>query len=133
MASTLKSVRIDNNVLDLLEKYRALKEEMFGVKLSIADVVNVSIPEYIAEETLVGRFIEPDTPIVSVGEHGRMQQISFSEEICNKLKAINDTAVDMSHYYEESRIRMSSMTADEIIELAENLKINRDKSKKEKD
>lgn len=122
MASTLKSIRVDNDVLSLMEEYRQLQLEMFGIRLSLADIINSALPEYITTETLIGMMIEPGKPIVSINEHGKMQQISFSADNCERIRQVNKKAAEMSGFFENSRAHHMGMTNEEILRLAEYIK-----------
>lgn len=122
MASTLKSIRIDNDVLALMEEYREFQQNLFGNKLSLANIINMAIPEYITTQTFICMLIEPDQPIVSINEQGKMQHVSVSKDIYEHMKRINETAAEMSNYYENGIIHHPRMSDDEILSLAEYIK-----------
>ena len=102
MKSTIKSVRVNDNVLSLLEEYFSISSDILGDKgkPSFTELVNLSL------SSLLGHYAEGLEDLGSTGEYyerdksGALVKKVLSDEEKNRIKQFVDSAIGYAFIFD---------------------------------
>ena len=97
MAKQVKSVRMSEDVLDAFASYSDLLQEMFGYSLSLSNVVNEALADFISNSASSWiALMAHSTSVVETLPNGKVKKYEFTEEQIEKMQNIENLAACIS-------------------------------------
>lgn len=93
MAKQVKSVRFDEELLELFSEYSALLNEMFGYTLSFSAIANEAFAEFIKESTDHWYDIMQSQSVVKSLPNGKVKKYEFTETQITKMNELRNEAL----------------------------------------
>ena len=92
MSTVGKSVRVQDDVMNLVEEYISFEERVFGIKVNFSELVNDALCVAIHERvrSLANKMEEGEIVVVNGGKRIRMK---FTEEEIAAAKALEENAL----------------------------------------
>ena len=89
MVKQVKSVRIGEDILNVFSSYSDLLQEIFGYSLSLSNVINEALADYLANSADTWAQLMKTKSVVETLPNGKVKQYNFTEE---QIKKMNDIA-----------------------------------------
>lgn len=93
MSKQIKSVRFNDDIIEVFEQYSALSTELFGTKESFGAFVNEAVAKLLYERTEAWASSMESSSIVEVQPNGRIKKLEFSESQIQSAKELFDSAL----------------------------------------
>ncbi len=100
MAKQVKSVRMDEDLLNVFDSYSNLLQEMFGYSLSLSSIVNEALADFLASSACRWTEIMESQTVVETFPDGKVRKYEFSEEQIKKMREIENFAGSISASYQ---------------------------------
>ncbi len=92
MAKQIKSVRFNDDVIEVFDKYSSLSTELFGTKESFGAFVNEAVAKLLYERTDAWVSSMESSSVVEVQPNGRIKKLAFSDTQIQSAKELFDSA-----------------------------------------
>lgn len=101
MSKQLKSIRFDDDLLDLFTEFSALMTELFGDSLSFSGIVNEAVAAYL--DDVISRYAQlmEAGAIVEHLPNGKIREYAFGEGQIAHMKKLSQDASALSIMYQE--------------------------------
>ena len=96
MAKQVKSVRMSEDVLEAFTSYSDLLQEVFGYSLSLSNVVNEALADFLANSAGFWASAMESKAIVETLPNGKAKKYDFTEEQIKKMRDIEYLATCIS-------------------------------------
>ena len=96
MAKQLKSVRISEDLLKAFSSYSDLLQEIFGYSLSLGNVINEALADYLANSAGHWAAVMESRSVIETLPNGKVKQYNFTEEQIKKMSEIQNWAESIS-------------------------------------
>lgn len=93
MSKQIKSVRFNDDVVEVFEQYSALGAELFGTKESFGAFVNEAVAKLLYERTEAWVGSMGTDSFVEVKPNGRIKKLQFSDSQIQSAKELFDSAL----------------------------------------
>ncbi len=101
MAKQIKSIRFDEDILSVFEKYSALFVELFGRQVSFPAFVNEAVAKELYRSTNDLANWIADGSVVEVLPNNKIKKIEFSEVQVERIKELAQEALSVYGPYIE--------------------------------
>lgn len=96
MAKQVKSVRMNEKLIEVFNDYSALLQEMFGSTVSLSTLVNASLAEFLANSADSWISAMQSRSVVDFQPNGLMKHYEFTDEQVKRMATIRDHAAGLS-------------------------------------
>jgi len=93
MAKQIKSVRFDEEVINVFLEYSVLLNEMFGYTLSFGAVANEAVAEFLMNASSNWCSAMESKSVIDRLPNGKIKKYEFSEEQIEKMENIHKKAM----------------------------------------
>lgn len=131
MAKFLKTVRIDEEILELVDEYCALMKKNFDIHYTFSDIVKKSIPHYIANDASCKADLMSEKQLIVTNSDILSKRV-FTEEEIEEMLGIGCQANDLGGtiYFEEQDEKNNGKTKKlKKAMCAELIKVNKEGTK----
>ncbi|MBR3594269.1 MAG: hypothetical protein IKL44_06325 [Clostridia bacterium] len=97
MPKILKSVRIDENVLDVTQQYLDFLKDTMGISLNFSEIANEAMALYLWEKTSKYNEIMHERKIAITKPNGNLKFIEFTAEQLKAIENLNKTAEGLAN------------------------------------
>ena len=97
MSKQIKSVRFNDDILQVFEEYSSLSKELFGTKISFGSFVNEAVAKLLYEISDGWASAMENDSLVEVQPNGKIKKLVFTEDQIKAAKNHLDSA--FSAYY----------------------------------
>ena len=95
MDKTSKSVRLDNEILELIDRYCSFLKDVFGSSVSFSNIVTSGLLQYMESETGKYEDIMEKGSIVATLPNGKLKKLDFSDEEIKRISDLHDEAREL--------------------------------------
>ena len=95
MAKQVKSVRMDEELVNVFSEYANLVNEMFGYSVSLSALVNESLAECLMNSAQTWIATMKSKTVVDPQPNGKMKQYEFTDEQIKRMEAIHNNAASI--------------------------------------
>ncbi len=99
MSKQIKSVRFNDEIVDLFERYSALTTELFGTKESFGAFVNEAVAKLLYDRTEAWASSMGTDSFVEVKPNGRIKKLEFTDTQIQAAKKLSDSAFSVYEPY----------------------------------
>ena len=92
MAKQVRSIRLDEDLMDAFSDYSALLQEMFGYSTSLGAIANEAIAKYLMDSADNWATMMKSKSVVDIQPNGKMKHYDFSDKQIKKMEAICNSA-----------------------------------------
>lgn len=92
MAKQVRSVRLDEDLMDIFSDYSGLLQEMFGYSVTLSAFANAAIAEYLMNTASQWVDVMQSKSVVDIQPNGKMKHYEFSDEQIKKMKIVCNNA-----------------------------------------
>ncbi len=92
MPKQLKSIRFNDEIIEVFEQYSALGTELFGTKESFGAFVNEAVAKLLYERTEAWASSLGSGSVVEVQPNGRIKKLEFTDAQIRSAKELLDSA-----------------------------------------